>query len=86
MNARQHGILALAVGVTLALGASSANATTVEVDGASNAVGASTSSHLSAAALNALDLRWEAIAKSYRQNHSSGNTTRPDDRSGIHGV
>ncbi len=86
MNARHHGVLALAVGVTLALGASSANARMVAVDGASDGLGLSTSSHMSVAALKALDLRWEAIAKSYRQSQSSGTTTRPDDRSGIHGV
>ena len=86
MNARQHGILALVVGVTLALGASSANARMVSVDGAADGVGLSASTHMSAAALKALDARWEAIAKSYRQSHSTGSTTRPDDRSGIHGI
>jgi hypothetical protein len=86
MNARQHGILALAVGVTLALGASSANARMVASDGASVHARTSASNHYSAEALKALDLRWEAIAKSYRQNHSVGSGGRPDDRSGIRGL
>jgi len=86
MNIRQHGILALTVGVTLALGASTANARMVAGDGASFATGSSVASHYSAAALKAVDLRWEAIGKSYRLQHSAGNSTRPDDRAGTHGV
>jgi hypothetical protein len=86
MNARKHGILALAVGATLALGASTANARMVVGDGASVRADSSASSTASAAALKALDLRWEAIAKSYRLKHSAGDGTRPDDRSGIRGV
>jgi hypothetical protein len=86
MSTRQNGILALAVGATLALGASSANARMVSSDGASVSAGLSASSHASAAALKALDLRWEAIAKSYRLKHSAGDGTRPDDRSGLRGV
>ena len=88
MTARQHGILALALGVTLALGASSANARMVTNDGASAKAVSSTSSHSSAAALKALELRWEAIAKFYRlhQNHSFGSGVRPDDRSGGRGL
>jgi hypothetical protein len=85
VNTRQHGILALAVGATLALGASSANARMVSSDGASITMGSSAASHYSAAALKALDLRWEAIGKAYRLQ-SGGNATRPDDRSGIHGA
>jgi len=86
MNRRQTGILALALGATLALGGSTANARTVVGDGASSTAGSSASTHSSAAALKALDLRWEAIAKFYRLQHSAGNVTRPDDRSGIRGV
>jgi hypothetical protein len=86
MKTRQHGILALAVGVTLALGASTANARIVVGDGASVGAGSSASSHYSAAALKALDLRWEAVAKSYRQTHSAEHGVRPDDRPGIRAV
>jgi hypothetical protein len=86
MKTRQNAIVALAVGITLALGASTANARMVTGDGASLTAGSSVSSHSSAAALKALDLRWEAVAKSYRQTHSVGNGARPDDRSGARGI
>jgi hypothetical protein len=85
MNTRQHGILALSVGATLALGASTANARMVSGDGASLTTGSAATSHYSAAALEALDLRWEAIGKAYRLQ-SGGKATRPDDRSGARGV
>jgi hypothetical protein len=86
MKTRQHGILALAVGVTLALGAGTANARIVMGNGLSSGAGSSASSHYSAAALKALDLRWEGIAKSYRQSHSDTRGLRPDDRPGPHGA
>jgi hypothetical protein len=86
MNARQHGTLSLAIGVTLALGASTANARMVAGDGASVRAGSSATSHYSAAALKATDLRWQAIEKFYRHQFSGGNATRPDDRSGIRGA
>ena len=73
------------MGATLALGGSTANARVVAGDGASVASGSSVSSH-STAALEALPLRGEATAKSYRQKHSVANVTRPDDRSGTRGV
>jgi hypothetical protein len=84
MKTHQHGILALAVGATLALGASTANARIIAGNGLSAGTSSSASSHYSAAALKALDLRWEGIAKSYRQTHSVG--VRPDDRPGPHGA
>ena len=82
MNARKT-VLTLAIGATLALGASSANAT---VAGQADSLGASASSHYSAAALKALSLRWEAIGKAYRLQHSTGSGIRPDDRAGLRGL
>ena len=81
----RNAILALAIGATLAFDASTASARMV---GQSDSVGSSASSHYSAAALKALDLRWEAIAKSYRLQHAhgTGSVTRPDDRAGVRGV
>jgi hypothetical protein len=84
MKAR-NTVLTLAIGATLALGASSANAT---VAGQADSLGASASSHYSAAALNALNLRWEAIGKAYRLQHTKGTGSgiRPDDRAGLRGI
>ena len=81
MKAR-NTILTLAIGASLALGASSANAT---VTGQADSLGASASSHYSAAALKALNLRWEAIAKAYHLQHAqgTGSAIRPDDRAGL---
>jgi hypothetical protein len=73
------------MGAMLALGASTANARMFSENSASITLGSSATSHYSAAALKALDLRWEAIGKAYHLQ-SGGNATRPDDRAGIHGV
>jgi hypothetical protein len=87
MNTRT-AILTLVAGSSLVLGASTANARIIEGNGLTAPAGVSASSHYSAVALKALDLRWEAIAKAYRQQHSGnvGTFSRPDDRSGSRGA
>ena len=75
---RRHSILTLAAGAALAVGTPVAQARLVSDDSA-----ASQSRVASAQALKALDMRWEAIAKSYRQTQAhSFQGLRPDNRQG----
>jgi hypothetical protein len=77
MNIRQHGILALTLGSTLALGASTANARVLEPNSKTAHTSASKSSRY-----------WQVV-----KNHSGEtylgartNALHPDDRSGIRGA
>ena len=70
--------IVLAVGAALALGVPVAQANIVSNDSV-----ASQTHAMSSQALKALDMRWSAIAKSYKQSqaHSLQNL-RPDNRAG----
>jgi hypothetical protein len=70
--------IVLAIGAALALGVPVAEARLVTDDSATSQTHA-----MSSQALKALDMRWSAIAKSYKltQAHSS-QSLRPDDRAG----
>ena len=68
--------IVLAVGAALALGVPVAEARLVIDDSATSQTHA-----MSAQALKALDMRWSAIAKSYKLSQSSQNL-RPDNRAG----
>jgi hypothetical protein len=77
MNTR-HSIVVLAVGAACAMGTSVAQAQLVTDDSVTSQTHA-----LSSQALKALDMRWAAIAQSYKlsQAHASQNL-RPDNRAG----
>ena len=79
---RRYSIVTLVVGAALALGVPLAQAHLVSDDSAT------AQTHvLSSQALNALDMRWAAIAKSYihSQAHTS-QSLRPDNRAGRLGL
>jgi hypothetical protein len=76
---RRTSIVTLLVGASLALGVPMAQARLVSDDSAS------TQTHLlSSQALKALDMRWAAIARSYKQSEIQG--LRPDNRAGRFGA
>jgi hypothetical protein len=76
MNTRQYGILALTLGVTLALGASTANARVLEPN-TKTAHASAKSSHY-----------WQVVKNHSGETYLEArtNATRPDDRSGIRGL
>ena len=76
MNVRQHGILALTLGATLALGASTANAHVLEPN-TKTAHASAKSSHY-----------WQVVKNQSGETYLGArtNASHPDDRSGIRGV
>lgn len=77
----RHSILTLAVGAVLAVGPPVAQAHLVSDDSAT-----SQTRVLSAQALKALDMRWQAIADSYKSQAHTSHGLRPDNRSGPRGA
>ena len=75
---RRYSIVTLVVGASLVLGVPLAGARLVSDDSAT------AQTHvMSSQALKALDMRWSAIAKSYRLTQAqSSQNLRPDNRAG----